>query len=92
MLVFGDKSLIAMKTGPTESEIIKFIFERHEQGFPVSHCSVVMYASKLLPEYGVKTPVARCSAMKRFLLAHENVHRLGTQVSQKWKGGAKSLL
>ena len=89
MLVFGNKSLIAMKMGPTsqlqpiESEIIKFIFEHHKQGFPVSHRSVVMYASKFLPEYGVKTPIARCSAMKRFLLAHEYVHRLDTHVSQK---------
>ncbi len=35
-----------------------------------------MCASKLLPKYGVKTPIARCSAMKRFLLAHEYVNRL----------------
>jgi hypothetical protein len=89
MLIFGNKSLVAMKIGPTsqlqhiKSDILKFFFEHHKQGFPVSHCSVVMYSSKLLPEYGVKTPVAQCLAMKHFLLAHDFVHRLGTHISQK---------
>ena len=41
-----------------------------------------MYASKLLPGFGVKSSDAKYAAMRRFLEAHDYMHRLGMHKSQ----------
>lgn len=66
-----------------EDELLKFIFERREQGFAVSRKAVVMKASKLLPMFSVKSNMAKYSAVRRFLNKHDLVYRVGTHVSQK---------
>lgn len=64
-------------------ELLQFIFERREQGFAVSRKAVVMKASKLLPEFSVKSAIAKYSAVRRFLKRNDLVYRVGTHVSQK---------
>lgn len=83
------KNVMSMKGGPPsqlniiEHDILKFIFERREQGFGVSRHSVVMKASNLMPSFSVKSATAKYSAMRRFLDSHDLVYRLGTHQSQK---------
>ena len=88
MIACSNKACLAMKGGPPsqlasiENDIIRFIFERHEQGIAVSSCTVIMYVSKLLPAFGVKSSDAKYSAMCGFLEAHDYVHHLGMHKSQ----------
>jgi hypothetical protein len=83
------KSALSMTDGPQSQlapiadELLKFIFERREQGLPVSRQTVVLKASKLLPEFSVKTFTAKYAAVRRFLKKHDLVYRVGTHVSQK---------
>lgn len=67
----------------TEEELLRFIFERREQGFGVTRGAVVMKASKLLPDFAVKSLEARLSAVRRWLKSHDLVNHVGTHVSQK---------
>ena len=66
-----------------ETELLNFIFARREQGCAIKFSSVVMKASKLLPEFSVKTITAKDAAVRRFLKSHDLVYRIGTHVSQK---------
>ena len=68
---------------PIEEELLRFIFERCEQGIPISRTAVVMKASKLLPSFSVKTMTAKYAAVRRFLKKNDLVYRIGTHVSQK---------
>lgn len=68
---------------PIEDELLRFIFERREQGIPITRQAVVMKASKLLPEFSVKTYTAKYAAVRRFLKKNNIVYRIGTHVSQK---------
>ena len=66
-----------------DEELLRFIFERREQGIPITRQAVVMKASKLLPEFSVKTYTAKYAAVRRFLKKNNIVYRIGTHVSQK---------
>jgi hypothetical protein len=83
------KSALSMTDGPQSQlapiadELLRFIFERREQGLPVSRQTVVLKASKLLPEFSAKTFTAKYAAVRRFLKKHDLVYRIGTHVSQK---------
>ena len=68
---------------PIMDEILKFVFERREQGYAVTLRSLVMKASTLLPEYSVKNYEAKVSTMRRFLTHCNLVYRIGTHQSQK---------
>ena len=66
-----------------EEEILKFIFERREQGYAVTPRTLSLKASALLPEFSIKTLDAKKSAIRRFLTNANLVYRIGTHVSQK---------
>jgi len=89
LLEYKKQSVGSMHNGPIsqlkviEDELLQFIFERREQGFGVTRGAVVMKASKLLPEFAVKSLEARSSAVRRWLKSHDLVNRIGTHVSQK---------
>ena len=66
----------AAHTGPSgqlkaiEDGLLRYIFEKREQGIEVSTFTVVLRASFLSPEFREKSFTARCSCVKRFLHAH----------------------
>ena len=66
-----------------EEEILKFIFERREQGYAVTPRTLSLKASALLPEFSIKTLDAKKSAIRRFLTNANLVYRISTHVSQK---------
>lgn len=83
------KSALRMDDGPQSQlapiaeELLRFIFERREQGIPISRSTVVMKASKLIPEFSAKSSTAKYAAVRRFLKRNDLVYRIGTHVSQK---------
>jgi transposase len=76
-------------TGPSsqlkaiEDGLLRYIFEKREQGIEVSTFTVVLRASFLSPEFREKSFTARCSCVKRFLHAHSFSYRMGTHTSQR---------
>ena len=76
---FGAKSQLEHIT----DELLQFIFERREQGISVSRRTVILKASKLNPEFSVKSDTAKYATVRRFLNKHVLVYRIGTHVSQK---------
>ena len=79
----------AALTGPSsqlkaiEDGLLRYIFEKREQGVEVSTFTVVLRASFLSPEFREKSFTARCSCGKRFLFAHSFSYRMGTHTPQR---------
>ncbi len=79
----------AALTGPSsqlkaiEDGLLRYIFEKREQGVEVSTFTVVLRASFLSPEFREKSFTARCSCVKRFLHAHSFSYQMGTHTSQR---------
>ena len=79
----------AALTGPSsqlraiEDGLLRYIFEKREQGIEVNTFLVVLRASFLSPEFREKSFTARCSCVKRFLQAHSLSYRMGTHTSQR---------
>jgi hypothetical protein len=80
----------AALTGPSsqlkaiiEDGLLRYIFEKCDQGVEVSTFTVVLRASFLSPEFREKSFTARCSCVKRFLHAHSFSYRMGTHRSQR---------
>jgi hypothetical protein len=79
----------AALTGPSsqlkaiEDGLLRYIFEKREQGVKVSTFTVVLRASFLSPEFCEKSCTARCSCVKHFLHAHSFSYRMGMHTSQR---------
>jgi hypothetical protein len=59
---------------PLKEALLKYIFEKREQGIKISTLAIVVVASNLSTEFGKKNFVTRCSAIKRFVKAHSLVY------------------
>ena len=68
---------------PIEDELLKFIFELREQGYAVSISTVVIQASRLMPDFKRKSSLARYQCVRRWVRRHSLVHRMGTHESQR---------
>jgi hypothetical protein len=66
-----------------EGALLRYIFEYREQGVLVDTFKLTMRASFLLPEFREKSFTARCSAVKRFMIAHSFSYRMGTHTAQR---------
>jgi hypothetical protein len=81
----------AVLTGPSsqlkaiEDGLLRYIFEKREQGIEVNTFLVVLRASFMSPEFREKSFTARCSCpcVKRFLHAHSFSYQMGTHTSQR---------
>ena len=79
----------AALTGPSsqlkaiEDGLLRYIFEKREQGVEIKVFTVVLRASYMSPELREKSFTARCSFVKRFLFAHSFSYRMGTHTSQR---------
>ena len=66
----------AALTGPSsqlkaiEDGLLRYIFEKREQGIKIKVFTVVLRASFMSPEFHKKSFTARCSCVKRFMHAH----------------------
>ena len=65
-----------------EGALLRYIFEYREQGLSVNTFNLAMRASFLSPEFREKSFTARCSAVKRFMIAHLFSYRMETHTSQ----------
>jgi hypothetical protein len=63
--------------------LLRYIFEYHEQGVSVNTFNLALRASFLLPEFREKSFTARCSAVKRFMVAHSFSYQIGTHTLQR---------
>jgi hypothetical protein len=71
---------------PMQDELLRFIFELHEQGMPVSiSIMVALKASQISPVFSQKSRIVKFSAVasRRFVRVHGLVHRLGADKSQR---------
>jgi hypothetical protein len=69
---------------PIEDNILFWFFELRERGLKVSVRMVVLKATELAPpEFGMKSDRARDQVVRRFLKAHDIVHRAVTHESQR---------
>jgi hypothetical protein len=66
-----------------DEALLHYIFEQREQGFVVDTLKIVLRASFLFPGFREKSFTARCSAVKRWLMAHLMRYRMGTHTSQR---------
>ena len=66
-----------------EGALLHYIFEYREQGVSVNTFNLALRASFLSPEFREKSFTARCSAVKRFMVAHLFSYRMGTHTSQR---------
>jgi hypothetical protein len=79
----------AALTGPSsqlkaiEDGLLRYIFEKHEQGIKIKVFAVVLRVSFMSPEFREKSFTARCSCVKRFMHAHSFSYRMGTYTSQQ---------
>ena len=66
----------AALTGPSsqlkaiEDGLLRYIFEKREQGIEIKVFTVMLRASFMLPEFRKKSFTVRCSCVKHFLFAH----------------------
>ena len=66
----------AALTGPfsqlnaIEDGLLRYIFEKREQGIEIKVFTVMLRASFMLPEFRKKSFTVRCSCVKHFLFAH----------------------
>ena len=79
----------AALTGPSsqlkaiEDGLLRYIFEKREQGIEVSTFTVMLRASFMLPKFHEKSFTAHCSCVKCFLFAHSFSYQMGTHTSQR---------
>jgi hypothetical protein len=66
-----------------EGALLRYIFEYREQGLSVNTFNLPMRVSFLSPEFREKSFTARCSAVKRFMVAHSFSYRMGTHTLQR---------
>ena len=66
-----------------DEALLRYVFEQREQGFVVDTLKIVLRASFLFPGFRDKSFTARCSAVKRWLVAHSMRYRMGTHTSQR---------
>ncbi len=66
-----------------EAALLRFIFEYREQGMAVDTFKVAMRASFISPEFRKKSFTARCSAVRRFMVAHSFSYQMGTHTLQR---------
>jgi hypothetical protein len=73
--ILRSKKKVAL-TGPVsqlktiEDDLLRYVFELHEQGVEIHMLNIVLRASFLSPEFRAKSFIARCSCVKRFIIAH----------------------
>ena len=63
--------------------LLRYIFEKREQGIEIKVFTVMLRASFMSPEFRKKSFTARCSCVKRFMHAHSFSYRMGTYTSQQ---------
>ena len=79
----------AALTGPSsqlkaiEDGLLRYIFEKHEQGIKIKVFTVVLRVLFMSPEFREKSFTARCSCVKRFMHAHSFSYQMGTHTSQR---------
>jgi hypothetical protein len=66
-----------------EGALLRYIFKYSKQGVLVNTFNLTLRASFLLPEFREKSFTARCSAVKRFMVAHSFSYRMGMHTSQR---------
>ena len=69
-----------------EQELIQFIHQWRQKGFPVSRMSIVRKVGQLRPEFGKKSLAARKMAVSRFLQRNQLTHRMATHKAQRCPG------
>ncbi len=78
----------AALTGPfsqlkaIEDVLLHYIFELREQGVEIHMLTIVLRASFLSPEFHEKSFTARCSCVRRFIIAHSFSYQMGMHTSQ----------
>ena len=65
-----------------KDELIEFITQWRDKGFPVSRMCLVRKICALKPEFHEKTVEARKMAISRFLSKHNMTHRVATHKAQ----------
>jgi hypothetical protein len=79
----------ASLTGPSsqlkaiEDGLLRYIFEKREQGIEMKVTTVVLRASFKSSEFRKKSFTACCSCVKRFLHAHSFSYRMGTHTAHQ---------
>jgi hypothetical protein len=74
--ILRSKKKKAALTGPPsqlkaiEDGLLRYIFEKREQGIKIKVFTVVLRVSFVSPEFRKKSFTARCSCVKRFMHAH----------------------
>ena len=63
--------------------LLHYVFEQHEQGFVINTLMTILRVSFIFPGFHEKSFTARCSAVKRWLVAHSMRYRMGTHTSQR---------
>jgi len=63
--------------------LLRYIFEKREQGIKIKVFTVVLRASFMLPKFRKKSFTACCSCVKCFMHAHSFSYRMGTHMSQQ---------
>ena len=86
--LFKSRKKAKLPGPPSQLEVIdeallRYVFEQLEQGFVVDTLKIVLRASFLFPGFRDKSFTARCSAVKRWLVAHSMRYRMGTHTSQR---------
>jgi hypothetical protein len=87
--ILRSKKKKAALTGPPsqlkaiEDGLLRYIFEKREQGIEIKVFTVVLRASFVSPEFRKKSFTARCSCVKRFMHAHSFSYRMGTHTLQQ---------
>ncbi len=65
-----------------EEPLLCYIFELCKQGQAINTFIIVLRASYILPEFGEKSFIAQCSAVKRFCYAHLMTYQIGMHTLQ----------
>ena len=79
----------AALTGPSsqlkaiEDGLLRYIFEKLEQGIKIKVLAVVLRASFMSPEFRKKSFTVCCSCVKHFMHAHSFSYRMGMHTSQR---------
>ena len=79
----------AALTGPfsqlkaIEDGLLRYLFEKREQGIEVNTFLVVLRASFLSPKFREKSFTARCSCVRRFMYAHSFLYQMDTHTTQR---------
>jgi hypothetical protein len=66
-----------------EGALLRYTFELCEKGVSVNTFMVTLRVSFISPEFREKSFTARCSCVKRFLIAHLFSYRMGKHTSQR---------